>query len=102
MSAPKRRLIVAPEARADLRDILRFTARRWGNQQRAAYKAKLDEGMERLRSHPFIGRARDDLVSGLRAYPVEAHVLYYEVGEREVIIVRILHGHMDATAHLSP
>ena len=32
----------------------------------------------------------------------KAHVLYYLVGEREVTIVRILHGHMDAAAHFSP
>lgn len=95
-------MIVAPEARADLRDILRFTARRWGKEQRAAYKAKLDAAMRGLLTYPNRGHPRDDLSPGLRALLVEAHVVYYRTDDRTVTVVRILHGHMDAAAHLTP
>ena len=58
--------------------------------------------MQRLGTYPEAGRTRDDLVPGLRFLPVEAHVIFYQVGEREVTIVRVLHGHQDAEAHLAP
>lgn len=61
MSARKRRLIVASEARADLCDILRFTVKRWGREQRTVYKAKLDAAMRGLLDYPDRGHPRDHL-----------------------------------------
>ena len=98
MSAPKRQLVVSPRARADLRNILRYTGGRWGSQQRAAYKAQLNQAMRGLIAHPDRGRPRDDFSPGLHALPVAAHVVYYRVDEREISIVRVLHGAMDAAA----
>jgi toxin ParE1/3/4 len=95
MSAPNRRLVVAPGARADLRDILRYTTRRWGTHQRAIYKARLEDAMHGLLIHPYRGQSRDDLSPGLQALPVTSHLIFYRIGEREVTIVRILHGAMD-------
>ena len=43
----------------------------------------------------MIGKARDDLGVGLRAWPVEHHVLYYRVSENLVEVVRILHERVD-------
>lgn len=102
MSVPKRRVVVSPGARADLTDILRYTARQWGKQQRIVYRAKLTTAMNDLRTHPHRGQGRDDLSPGLRAMSVEGHVVFYRVAEREITILRILHGNMDAEAHLSP
>lgn len=101
-SVPKRRLIVAPEARSDLRDILRYTARRWGTHQRTIYKAKLDAAMRGLLTYPDRGHPRDDVSPGLRALLVETHVVYYRVDDEAVTVRRILHGHMNAMAHLTP
>ncbi|MGH2558043.1 MAG: type II toxin-antitoxin system RelE/ParE family toxin [Thermomicrobiales bacterium] len=95
-------MIIAPEARKDLRDILRFTARRWGKQQRAVYKAKLDAGMHGLLTFPDRGHPRDHLSPGMRALLVEAHVVYYQSDDRAVTVLRILHGQLDAAEHLAP
>jgi toxin ParE1/3/4 len=98
MSVPERRLVITAGARRDLRGILRFTERRWGSGQKATYKARLDEAMHGLLVHPFRGQPRDDLSSGLHGLTVSAHIVFYRVSERDVTIVRILHGAMDAAA----
>ncbi len=37
MSAPKRRLIITPDARADINGIRLYTQQRWGIEQRRRY-----------------------------------------------------------------
>jgi toxin ParE1/3/4 len=58
--------------------------------------------MRDLLTFPHRGQPRNDLAPGLRALVVDAHVNYDRVGEHEITILRILHGSMDAAAHLTP
>lgn len=50
----------------------------------------------------MIGKARDDLGAGLRAWPVEHHVIYYRIKSDAIEVVRILHERADAARHLRP
>lgn len=97
-------------AAADLADILRDTARRFGPRQRDAYAALIEAAALRIAANPArpASRPRPDLAPALRSYHVEAaagrtgaavHVLYYLPGP-PVIIVRILHERMDPTRHV--
>ncbi|MEA2528790.1 MAG: hypothetical protein QOG89_434, partial [Thermomicrobiales bacterium] len=47
-----RKLRLTPEARADVRDIRRYTARQWGVRQRDVYYARFNQGMRALLDHP--------------------------------------------------
>lgn len=48
-----------------------------------------------------MGRACDDILQGFRKLPHGAHVIYYrQIAGQEIMIVRILHGAMDAEASL--
>ena len=48
-----------------------------------------------------MGRACDDVLDGYGRLPHGAHVIYYrKVAEHELLIVRILHGTMDAEVYL--
>lgn len=95
MSVRNRRIVLAPEARQDLRDILLYTERRWDKQQRVAYKSKLNQAIRALGRYPYRGRERDDVSAGLRGIPIEAHVIFYRVDEWVVTIVRVLHAAID-------
>ncbi len=95
MSARSRRLVLAPEAKRDFRDILMFTERRWDKEQRSRYKARLDQSLRDLTRFPARGRSRDDVLPGLRGLPVESHIVYYRVDDQAINVVRILHGAMD-------
>ena len=72
------------------------TLREWGEDQEALYAAELDRAFVALRNHPQLGRPRDDLRPGYRAYLVEQHVIYYRLTHTEIIVLRILHGRTNA------
>ncbi len=88
-------------ARADLKSIARHTEVRWGAPQRNAYLKEVDRIFHALAGNPAMGRACDDILEGYRRLPHGAHVIYYrQLAGQEVLIVRILHGAMDAEAYL--
>ncbi|HEY7035648.1 MAG TPA: type II toxin-antitoxin system RelE/ParE family toxin [Thermomicrobiales bacterium] len=97
-----RRLRLSPEARADDRDIRRYTTQRRGARQRDLYYARLNQGMHALLDYPERGRSRDDLYAGCRGLPVEQHVVFYYLTDGEVVIDRVLHGSQDPTGKVGP
>jgi toxin ParE1/3/4 len=97
-----RRLRLTPEARADVQDIRRYTARQWGVRQRDIYYAKLHQGMRALLDHPERGRQREELYAGCRSLPVEYHVVFHYLTEDEIVIDRVLHSSQDTTGKLAP
>jgi len=95
MSAPKLPLDLSRRARNDIRSILMYTALEWGAEQEARYAAALAQALETISNNPQIGRARDDLHPGARTFPVEQHIIVYELRETVVWVARILHHRMD-------
>ncbi len=53
-----------------------------------------------LADSPEMGRSRDELVAGLRSFPVENYAVYYRKLAVGIEIVRILHGARDIPALL--
>lgn len=100
MSAHRRQLIVAPNARQDLSDILLYSEQQWGKRQRAKYRSVLVEAMRELVLYPSIGRIRSEIASNIRSRLVEEHVIYYEVDDEAVTVHRILHQRMDPASRL--
>ena len=97
-----RELRLTDEARADVRDISRYTARRWGPRQRDRYAAQLHRALRSLLDHPERGRVRDEYYPGCRSLAVEHHVVFYHLTEREIVVVPILHGSRDAASNVAP
>jgi toxin ParE1/3/4 len=52
----------------------------------------------RLASMPEMGRRRDELSEGLRSFPVSRYVIFYQLTENGIEIIRILHGARDLPA----
>ena len=95
-----RRLELTAKARDDLRDIRRFTARRWDDRQRDAYLARLRRAMNSLLEFPEIGTLRETVAHGCRTHPVASHTIYYRVVENGVLVGRILHANQDPTGRV--
>ena len=103
MSSPNRRLIIAANARKDIRGILLYTAQEWGSHQRNRYKSEIDATLNLIQDYPFIGAKRSDLGAEIRARPVSEqsqHVIFYLVEPRAIRILRVMHVKMDATREL--
>ncbi|HEY7029749.1 MAG TPA: type II toxin-antitoxin system RelE/ParE family toxin [Thermomicrobiales bacterium] len=101
MSAPSRSLVLTTEATADIANTLLYSANQWGMRQRDISAQRLSAAIDRLTRFPDLGRIRDDLPAGMHAHPVEQHVVYYRVDDQAVTIIRVLHGKMNAPAHLT-
>lgn len=85
-------------AKADLRNIAKFTEQRWGREQRKLYLKGIDNIFHLLGESPTLGVSCEYIASGLRKHPFQSHVIYYDNAlTTEVLIVRVLHKRMDVS-----
>ena len=93
---------LAPEAEAELDDIWYYIARE-SHSIEIADRA-VDSITDRfflLATYPHVGRRRDeDLLPGLRSFPVGEYVIIYRVEAADVLILRVLRGSRDIEALL--
>lgn len=102
MSARKFRLELTERASDDLRSIQAYTLAQWGVDKATEYEEAIHDALEKLRTHPELGKNRDDLRSGLRSYPVLNHLIVYETDRAMVVVQRIVHQRMDSSRALLP
>lgn len=85
-------------AKADLRNIAKFTEERWGREQRKHYLKGMDDAFRRLADSPALGVSCEYIASDLRKYPFQSHVIYYDIAPTtEIVIVRVLYKRMDVS-----
>ena len=94
MSSNKRYLF-KPRAEQDLEGIYDYTVSEFGEKQADLYIRNLFDSFQRLADSPDIGRRRDDVRTGLKSYPVNAHIVFFRESDGGVLIVRVLHQSMD-------
>lgn len=56
---------------------------------------RLYQQCQRLAEAPKMGRQRDELLPGLRSFPVGRYLIFYRVEEERVEVVRVLSGYRD-------
>lgn len=96
-----RRVDVAPEAQSDLREIARFTQRKWGAAQRRTYMAQFEEARQALAADRAVAFNVDEVKAGLQAMRVGRHLLFFTLRQDgSVAIARILHASQDHVRHL--
>jgi toxin ParE1/3/4 len=90
-----------PHARHDLKDIFRHLAA--SNPAAAAAILRLiDQKACRLAETPRIGQPVEDLAPRLRRFPVGNYLIFYQISDRGINIVRVLHGARDIEALFQP
>lgn len=94
-------LIVAPAAHQDIRAALRATLRAWGRPQRERYEEQLAAAMDQLTRFPELGVRAEEFGPGLRGVRSGQHIIFCEIDDRVVQILRVLHVKMDAAAQFS-
>jgi toxin ParE1/3/4 len=100
MERPQPLYRLTRQAAADLRDIYRYTRRRWGKAQAERYASQLQHGCTMLATRPHAGRKREELQPpDLHSFVQGSHVIFYQPQPYGVLIVRILHGTQDVRRH---
>lgn len=88
---------LTPRANADLEEIWMFIAAD-NPAQADDFIDLIDEKFQNLSRQPGLGRRREELVAGLRSFPVGRYVIFYLQVQDCLQIVRILHGARDLDA----
>ena len=83
-----------PQADSDLDNIWNYIASKSGSLDITnRFIASITDRFFLLASHPNIGRGRDeDLLPGLRSFPVGEYVIIYRIQDEDVLVLRVLRG----------
>ena len=88
------------KAEGDLEGIIDYTVQEGGVSQANTYLDGLETRAKLLAENPDLGTARETLAEGLLSFPYESHILYYKKQAHGIVIVRVLHQHMDPLKHI--
>ena len=89
------------KAKTDLKRIARFTEKHWGRAQRNEYLMQLDACFHKLSKNPYMGQECNYIRPGCRKFPMESHLVFYEIRDDEtVLVIRVLRKHMDVSPDL--
>ena len=94
------RVLIRPEAQADLDAIFLFVAGHSVNRAEQLSK-RLRARFKILETHPLAGRPRDDVGEGMRGLFERPYVLIYRLTEDVAEIVAVLHAMRDLPAAIS-
>ena len=83
-----------------MRGIARYTRKRWGDEQAAAYAANLRDQIKSLREFPLRFPEFDGKYDGLRQMHYAHHMVFYLITDDAIEIIRVLHEAMDFSERL--
>ncbi len=87
-------VITSPEAQADLLEIWQYIAA--DNFEAAdSVLSEINDKAHSLLVHPGMGRAREELASGIRSIVVRSYLIFYRISGGNIEIVRVLHAARD-------
>lgn len=95
-----KQLELSAKAAADIDDILDYTYARFGAAQAESHYDSLRRCFQMLRENPAIGRLRTAVQPPLRSHHHRKHIVFYDILEDHILIVRVLHERMDIERHL--
>lgn len=96
-----RRIVLSAEARADMKEILRYTQETWGRDQRMRYSRVIHDALINIGRHPDIGIARPEIDLGTRSMKVSRHTILYDVLEDRIVVTAIIHDREQRNSILS-
>ena len=95
MSARKLRIIFAPKASYELENILAYTANELGEAQETIMSDRIAHAIDLIASNPHIVERRNELLPGMRGFPVDPYLVFYFPDAEQIEILRIVHARTD-------
>jgi toxin ParE1/3/4 len=103
------KVVFTEAAKADIRQVIRFTRQRWGQQQVLAYRALILAARNRLSEDPALGHHREELPPEGRIFHISqtgmpaSHFFLYQIAQDNTVeVLRFLHEAMDLPRHWPP
>lgn len=87
-------------AALDINEIYLYGHIQFGEAQADLYATMLENRITIICANPEIGRIDSRVNPAIRRFECERHVIFYDVLEDHILIVRILHGATDYVRHL--
>ena len=85
----------------DLADIWNYTIETWSENQAEIYYSLLIDSCQELANKPNQGKSYEVVERNVFGFKTGQHVIFHKiVTEKEIEVVRILHGMMDMKYHL--
>ncbi|GAA4025388.1 type II toxin-antitoxin system RelE/ParE family toxin [Flavobacterium cheonhonense] len=85
----------------DLGEIWNYTVQTWSENQAEIYYSLLIDSCQELANKSSLGKSYDVVEKNILGFKTGQHVIFYRiVTEKEIEVVRILHGMMDMKNHL--
>jgi toxin ParE1/3/4 len=83
-------------AEADLEEILQYLSE-YSTGAAEKLARNIDQRCRVLSANPLMGRAREELGSGIRSLVVDKYLLFYRIRDDSIRILRILYGSRKVT-----
>jgi toxin ParE1/3/4 len=100
MASP-RRLVLSPRAERDLRDIRDYLVEQASENVAISQLRRIEAVGLDLLDRPFRGRPRSETASNLRSVLAKPYVIFYQVEDVSIVVIRVLHGMRDISAALT-
>ena len=85
----------------DLGDIWNYTIETWSENQAEIYYSLLIDSCQEIANKPNQGKSYEVVERNVLGFKTGPHAIFYKiVTEKEIEVVRILHGMMDMKNHL--
>ena len=92
--------VLTRAARADLKQIGRYTTQHWGEEQAETYLSALHIALGDLAALPDMGRQVKWTGEGYLRFDTGRHAVFYRKRANHILIVRVLHQSMEPKRHL--
>jgi toxin ParE1/3/4 len=95
-----KRFQLSPKAEKDLEQIYDYSLQLFGEQRAEQYIKDLDAAFHKLVGDASLAKDYTFVRSGLLAFRVVSHVIFFKLSTNGITILRILHKSMDYGRHL--
>ncbi len=87
-----RKVLLRPQAKADLTAIWDYTTEAWSVAQAECYLQSLDHMLWKLAEFPEMARLRPEFIPTVRIHTFRKHVIIYTVEDTALDVIRIVHS----------
>jgi len=87
-------------AEINLGDIFEYGALRFGIGQAENYLLEMEQNFHLLSKNVNLGRDASEFAIGLNKFTYKSHVVFYQLADDGIFIVRVLHQSRDFERHL--